>query len=89
LIFSDDFLKSLSHVNFETSILEALNWDEAELERLQKYLTNERPNTSNIEEVLGEISEEFGPSVEEILRKLFGEMIFKYNLHTKGQEIEN
>ncbi len=87
--FSDDFLKSLAHINFETELLEALNWDESELSRLQNYLNNDAARGQNVEKVLNEIELEFGKSISEILRKLFGEMIFSYNLHTRGHEIEN
>ena len=85
----DDFLANLSHINFETALLESLGWDESELARLQSYLNDDRAKGRHVDEVLNEIEQEFGVSTSDILRKLFGEMIFKYNLHTKGQEVEN
>ena len=85
----DDFLAGLSHINFETALLESLGWDESELTRLQDYLRSATLKGQSYTDTLSEIESEFGLPAADMLRKLFGEMIFKYNLHTKGQEIEN
>lgn len=89
MAFSDDLLKQLSHINFETELLESLDWDESELARLQQYLSSDKNRGTHINNVLNDIQAEFGQPTALILRKLFGEMIFKYSLHTKGQEVEN
>ena len=89
MTYSDDLLKRLSHINLETELLESLEWDESELARLQKYLSDNKARGVHVEAILSDVQTEFGESTASILRKLFGEMIFKYSLHTKGQEIEN
>lgn len=88
---SNELFKNLSNINIETALLEALNWDEEALTSLADYLktTMASESMTSPEDVFSEVGDKFGSQVVDVLRNIFSEVIFKYNLHVGGQDIEN
>ena len=81
-----------SHIQYETELLESLDWDNDKLLQLFKYL-DEKLNSKVLKKpnsILEEIKENFSYETSMIIKKMFVETVMLNNLHiAKVDDCEN
>ena len=81
-------INRLLDLNNETELLEAVGWDESEIERLTVFLNSifEEDKPQNFENILVKIEKEFGKNVADLLSQLFKQITFMNNMHISSIE---
>jgi hypothetical protein len=82
---------NLINIQYETELLESLDWSNERLKEFYEYLDTQfnneilvSPNT-----LLQDIERLFGIMTKEVCKKIFSQVIVQNNLHHSGDTIEN
>ena len=76
------------NLNYETELLESLEWDNEKLTKLFEYITQEMNASvlSHPNKIIHEINEKFSIETGKIVRKMFAEVAVRNNLHLARQD---
>ena len=79
------------NIQYQTALLESLNWDEKELVKLMNYLDVEFNSfeTKHPSVIINFVSEHFSTSTSLVLKSIFGEIAVYNNMHKGGYNEEH
>ena len=82
---------NLTNLQFETELLESLDWSNEKLKELYDYFDVNLNNEILIHPkvLLKEIEDRFGFLTKNVCQKIFKQIALKNNLHQSGGTIEN
>ena len=79
------------NIQYQTALLESLNWDEKELVKLMNYLDVEFNSfeTKHPSVIVNFVSEHFSTSTSLVLKSIFSEIAVYNNMHKGGYNEEH
>ena len=83
-----DFLTSALSLHYQTQLLEAVNWDEEELESLSKFVV-ENIYKLGVEKLLESVEEKWGTNSKDVLNSIINLETFYLNLTTARSDDVN
>jgi len=81
-----DHNKALLHdLNFQTALLESVDWDESQSAALLQYLTKVLSGTTVLpEDILKSILSEYGTAARDLIKKIFLDAYIENGLYMKS-----
>ena len=72
----------IHEINFRTSVLESLGWDESQLQALFLYLNNALTNDYAYNDIINHVNKEFSEETCLLIQEVFKEEAFLYHFRS-------
>ena len=84
-----DIFSVTEDLNFRTSLLESLEWDEDLLQTFLFYFDDQLRKNTNLDKLLIEVRDHFGQETFKIIAELFKEEALKLDIYLNSKDEDN